>query len=406
MIGALIRQLRVERNYSQAGLAHGICAPSYLSKIEQGQAEPGPVILDRLFAALGVEYCREETLLRQAEGQLSHYYEAREREEPTETAARWLEDHENTLFYSDLCLSIQIWRMYSALDQQNRATAERLRRELDSQPNRMEAAQRSRYWRACAELTQDAEEALDLYRQSERSVPCAMARYRIAGVLYHLGRYSACTEAADQAYRMAAEEGDLYVLVWASFLLGSCYAAMDMSFAEKYYRRSIRLGKNMEPRLEAWAAYNLGASYLEWGQPEQALYWLSRATYVEGGFRHNLLLEQKKALLFAQLGRQQDAALAYEAARDILSQSLPSMDDWERQIYTDMVRFAELQLGGQRDNEYEILLHRIYDQAGEQLGFGFRKFYGQYLVELYRSQRRYKDALRIMETVTFPEKQF
>lgn len=38
MVGALIRQLRVERNYSQAGLAHGICAASYLSKIEQGRA--------------------------------------------------------------------------------------------------------------------------------------------------------------------------------------------------------------------------------------------------------------------------------------------------------------------------------------------------------------------------------
>ena len=98
MIGALIRQLRMERNYSQAGLAHGICAPSYLSKIEQGQAEPGPEILDRLFAALGVEYCRDSTLIARAEDVLTAYYEAREREESTEAAARWLEDHENTLF--------------------------------------------------------------------------------------------------------------------------------------------------------------------------------------------------------------------------------------------------------------------------------------------------------------------
>ena len=86
MAGALIRQLRMERNYSQAGLARGICAASYLSKIEQGQAEPGPEILDRLFQVLGVTYCRDEALLARAGEALAAYYEAREREQPTDPA--------------------------------------------------------------------------------------------------------------------------------------------------------------------------------------------------------------------------------------------------------------------------------------------------------------------------------
>ena len=56
--GALIRRLRLERNFSQEGLAKGICAASYLSKIEQGQVEAGAEIIDRLFEVLGVSYCR------------------------------------------------------------------------------------------------------------------------------------------------------------------------------------------------------------------------------------------------------------------------------------------------------------------------------------------------------------
>ena len=116
-----------------------------------------------------------------------------------------------------------------------------------------------------------------------------------------------------------------------------------------------------------------------------------------GKFRHNLLLEQKKALLHAQLGQQEQAQAAYTAAKEILSEALPAMDSWEQAIYTDMVRFAELQLGGRQDTEYELLLRRIYDEAGTQLGFGFRKFYGRYLIALYRSQRRYKEALTVME---------
>lgn len=398
MAGALIRQLRMERNYSQAGLARGICAASYLSKIEQGQAEPGPEILDRLFQVLGVTYCRDEALMARAGEALAAYYEAREREQPTDPA--WLEAHADALFYSGLCLSVQIWRIYRALDREDRETAMVLQENLHSQQDQMDAAQQYRYLMACAELTRDAEEALERLQQAQTRQPCAMARYQVASLLNHLGRYSRCIEAAEQAYAMAAEEGDLYVLIWSSFLLGSCCTALDMNLAEKYYRRSLRLGKQTEPRLEPWAAYNLGASYLEWGQPERALYWLERTTHVAGGGPHNLLMEQKRALLYAQLDRTQDAEAALEKAQTILDGLLPDMDGWERETYSDMVRFAELQVRKLRDGDYETVLRRVYGQAGEKLGFGFRKFYGRYLIDLYRSQRRYKEALTVMEEIS------
>ena len=41
LAGALIRRARLEKNWSQEGLCHGLCAVSYLSKIEQGKV-PAP----------------------------------------------------------------------------------------------------------------------------------------------------------------------------------------------------------------------------------------------------------------------------------------------------------------------------------------------------------------------------
>ena len=38
--GFVIRRERLARGWSQQGLCKGICAVSYLSKIEQGQAAP------------------------------------------------------------------------------------------------------------------------------------------------------------------------------------------------------------------------------------------------------------------------------------------------------------------------------------------------------------------------------
>ena len=41
LFGFIIRRERVCRGWSQEGLCRGICAVSYLSKIEKGRAEPG-----------------------------------------------------------------------------------------------------------------------------------------------------------------------------------------------------------------------------------------------------------------------------------------------------------------------------------------------------------------------------
>lgn len=63
-----------------------------------------------------------------------------------------------------------------------------------------------------------------------------------------------------------------------------------------------------------------------------------------------------------------------------------------------MLRFARLLAEDKRgEPEFELVTRGLYER--QNLGFGFRRFYGLYLVELYRSQRKYKDALRIMDEI-------
>ena len=50
--GMLLKKKRLEREWSQEGLAKGICTVSYLSKIEQGKALASDEILKLLFARL------------------------------------------------------------------------------------------------------------------------------------------------------------------------------------------------------------------------------------------------------------------------------------------------------------------------------------------------------------------
>lgn len=51
-MGLRLRQQRLKRGWSQEGLCRDICAASYLSKIEQGQVQAAPELLELLFRRL------------------------------------------------------------------------------------------------------------------------------------------------------------------------------------------------------------------------------------------------------------------------------------------------------------------------------------------------------------------
>lgn len=54
--GPLLRLLRLQRNWSQETLCHGICTVSYLSKIEQGKVDANTQLLSELFSRLNVTW--------------------------------------------------------------------------------------------------------------------------------------------------------------------------------------------------------------------------------------------------------------------------------------------------------------------------------------------------------------
>ena len=66
LIGTMIRKYRLEKNYSQEGLCKGVCAVSYLSKIEQGSVEASPEILQGLLHRLGESFDDDPSFLEPA----------------------------------------------------------------------------------------------------------------------------------------------------------------------------------------------------------------------------------------------------------------------------------------------------------------------------------------------------
>ena len=124
--GSLIRRLRLERNLSQKALCKGICAVSYLSKIEKGTARPGEEIVRLLFAALGVEFQMDEAFLRDTRQVLDGYFEHVRFLEPCAEERGKLHAVRDQAQHSPLIDSYTLFLAFEALNENETGQAEAL----------------------------------------------------------------------------------------------------------------------------------------------------------------------------------------------------------------------------------------------------------------------------------------
>ena len=73
--GFIIRRERMRRDWSQDGLCRGICAASYLSKIEQGRVEASEDILRLLYERLELPWYGGESALTALSERIDELYE-------------------------------------------------------------------------------------------------------------------------------------------------------------------------------------------------------------------------------------------------------------------------------------------------------------------------------------------
>ena len=65
IIGSIIKLNRINKNISQKQLSKGICVPSYLSRIENGELLPSEDVISVIFDRLGLKfYDSDEFLLK------------------------------------------------------------------------------------------------------------------------------------------------------------------------------------------------------------------------------------------------------------------------------------------------------------------------------------------------------
>lgn len=367
----LIRQKRLDRNWSQEGLCKGICTASYLSKIEQGKAEPSEEVIRLLFQRMGIEWndkengCSDQMLKDSYEflltGDQENFYKIVKSE-------LW-QKYENSPWGLD----------YLLLNRYAEPNAGPMEESLEiCMSQKQLALQRN--------LQGRWEEAIRLF-------PCGYLYVEAGKACYHNGNTTQAIELLQTAHQLAAEEGSVRIMLMARITMGSCYSNLqDTDSMKAHYQVAKRLAVALGAKEELKdISYNEAATQIELGQYQIAL------DYFEHCKNPNAASLHKLAICYEKLGNPQKALEALERA-DVAEHFLP--DNMEEK----MCRLVKLRLTDKYylDSEvYGTALMDCFKMCKQHLPAGYAIFHLPWVLEWYEYHRQYKCAYDLL--LDFPE---
>lgn len=253
-IGTLIRAERLARHWSQEGLCRGICAVSYLSKIEQGQVTPSEEIRRLLLERLGLPTEEDTPALREAAARLERM-----------TELLFLGDTPGLYALEDAFEASRPLLARSRYAAQAALLHEAMQPMGTPLPAALECGLDERLLAYQRILQGRCDEALRLY-------PHAFTYCSAGNAAYRRGDYRTAIELLRHAHTLAAEDDAVHLMLQSRAFLGNCYCnELRLEQMEREYAAALRLAELLHnTNLADTIRYNIAAGQLEGGQYEAA----------------------------------------------------------------------------------------------------------------------------------------
>lgn len=372
--GFIIRRERMRRDWSQDGLCRGICAASYLSKIEQGRIEASEDILRLLYERLELPWYGGESALPALSERIDELYE---------------------LAYSG---EFEVLReKISALAPQRDALL------LSPAAPDIAVLEAAAAWRGGSVKADDAmaqylaPRGLALLRlmqdrdaEAAAICPSALCSYWAGVAQYESGRsYTAAVENLQRAYSLAAGEGRARLMMLSRAYIGNCYCnQLDVENMEAHYTVAERLATALhDAGMLASIRYNRAATALETGDYESAYRYFSALEEPTAMALHKL------AICCEKLGRRDEAFSALNRAAAVEDTHMPAG------LAEEMLSLVRRRLENPdylRDADYGAALLDCFERCRRELPIGYAGFHLPWLLEWYTANRQYKLAYELM----------
>ena len=367
---ALIRYERLRRNWSLEGLCSGICAVSYLSKIEQGKAEPGKDILRALLERLDIRWYDGGDAKRwtEAAAEAGLSFDRRRCMELMEELAANRERYVQGPHMLDVLLLEKWLNEDGAADQEVDLAA--FESCFDERQRTMWLMGRNRF-----------DEAV-------RLTPCAYTWMMHGSNAYWAGQYSQAIERLLHACTMAADEGRARILLHARVILGNCYSdQQDYEAMSRHYQAAERLAQELgENDILESVRYNRASTDLQLGRAEKAY------AYFESLREPTVMALHKKAICLEKLGRKEEALQVLSVAKEAECSYPPAEIV---QMMLDVVQYRLENADYLRSAVYGERLLSCFEAIRRELPNGYAVFHLAWVEEWYAANRQYKQAYEL-----------
>lgn len=401
MIGAIIRKNRLEMNFSQTSLCQGICTVSYLSKIESGQVKANDEIIQLLLNRLDISINENPDDLNQLFHRL---YEA-------DYYARI--DEFNHLFRELMTMNLSnsiyaieyhfIKTKERMLNNSFEETTEHLKILEHYKPYFTPHHMHFYYYLKGFKHAHDGEvdAAYKYYEKACSIVKKGVVLYERLKMAFLLGYYLDAVRLGEEAYRLLIDEGNMHYAIEAMQLLASAYSnTRQVEVALEIYKRLLQFGLYLKNDLILYNAYyNIGATHLVNKNFEDALFFLKKVKPLLDGMTewHWFMTHQKLVLCY--IGLKEFVRVKDLMEKIEMRRKEASLSDETLNISFDWLAYFCDAFEPYDDPNYLNAIRKTYEASEKSVHHGYRLFYGKYLIEALKAQRRYKEALEIEEKI-------
>lgn len=407
MIGAVIKKRRLEQNLSQESLCKGICAVSYLSKIESGHVKASDDLLDLILLKLGVVIPTAFSDISDVEKRIQKIWEADYygRFDEMISAYAVLKVHTDYLSNTDFAID---WHLISARICLLDADFDAFYAQLDTLKTYIPyfTYMHTHYYYMLkgldASAHMDLKGALQHFERALNSYRNGLVVYKILNTEYLIGNYVNVIHLGNEAYTLLMSEGNLHYAIETTQILAAAYSNVkQLHSAIDLYNRLLQMAHYLKKDVLLYSVYyNLGSTYLACKSFDQAYEKLNHLTPFIGSVKESdwLLAYQKFILCDIGLGYFTDARSKMLLVKERLkSTALPSA--YSLILSFEWLFFFENSESPYGNPAYLEAIRATYESAKKDMHYGFSLFYSDYLIEALKAQRRYKEALEIEESL-------
>lgn len=381
VMGYVIHQERLRRGWSLESLGHGICSPSYLSKIETGRTNPSEEMIHLLLEKMGIEYQKEQECAALDEA-IDNLFETLigYEEDQFDACKDELNTLQKYLYSSHYAQILLLNRLFSK---------EKTPLPADIEPFLQ------------GELLAWQKVLQHKYAEARKIKPYIVFNLLEGVELFNAGHYLQAIEPLTVAYQSASQRGLIYIMLKSSIYLGNVYACeCDIERMTDQNRITARIARAMkQTAFEDYINYNLAFAQIEMQNYEEAWKYFGKTHEESPMFLH------KKAICLEKMGQK-------EQAREVLEKAFDVADEFEEgdpNLCRQMLELVQIRLDNPdylKDPVYGQKLLNYYAIFKKKLPAGFSRFHIPWIIEWYKAHRMYRDLCHLYSEISHFSKSF